>query len=776
MHCPNRTRLSAIALAAVALVAPLAAQTNETPRALIERAAYAEEHQHDLDAAEKLYASAETAARAAGDTATADAAAAARQQVLVRQGKAPAPPQPSPTLDRAMRALLARSAYVDAWTDEAQRAAADLSLYGDAVLPYALAMIDPNDSSGLLRSSGGESWDVIEPNRDFALQLLGTLDSAKARNLLDDVFRSSDPVLRRTVLNSVSEKHTELLRRAAIDPVESIRGRAVSRLLISGDTENGDAMEFNARMGNENARTWMALYQPLRTLSMLDELATQDDHGAWLSVVDTVKGSGQYACDAHTIEVLLHLMREADWASVREAAQLGLSRVIELDGRDGSIDPAVEGALLRDIERDLAVLALKATQRLDATRTVRAVTRGAANGSAVLTDAQAVAISELFGRLNNTDGAVSSEDWRAAFDALAPREVWTSRPNDVRPTCDMITSVLERRFSALPEYAAFLQWFAAMPEQARDRYRGTLLKWVESRVNWSNNAKQPTKVERSIVPVLKDLTQRELAAPKSERKYSDAFYRAYEALADVDFLATVVALAAHFGPTELSVRAGRATAGSNPARATAWIWGTLEPQLKLEKIDNWTSFEAISWLPDEEALALFRRAYAAATTKAARSALDWVLVEKIDTHAANPEMVRLYPSFAADMPSVRNSALLRFTEALYEPAIGLLGEELKSGDEVLRNTARAASEKFREQREALEEFRNWTQTSSEARVAIDELRGLLADKNRDVVIGAVRALGAVKARTALPELVKLLARDDDELKAAVQAAINRIGE
>ena len=52
---------------------------------------------------------------------------------------------------------------------------------------------------------------------------------------------------------------------------------------------------------------------------------------------------------------------------------------------------------------------------------------------------------------------------------------------------------------------------------------------------------------------------------------------------------------------------------------------------------------------------------------------------------------------------------------------------------------------------------------------------LLQSPDDGVVIGAVKALGAVRGRAALPELVRLLERDNEELHAAVYEAIERIG-
>lgn len=53
---------------------------------------------------------------------------------------------------------------------------------------------------------------------------------------------------------------------------------------------------------------------------------------------------------------------------------------------------------------------------------------------------------------------------------------------------------------------------------------------------------------------------------------------------------------------------------------------------------------------------------------------------------------------------------------------------------------------------------------------------LLDDPHREVVLGAVRGLGAIRAHSALPDLVRLLAREDEALQAAVNEAIARMAD
>jgi HEAT repeat protein len=140
-----------------------------------------------------------------------------------------------------------------------------------------------------------------------------------------------------------------------------------------------------------------------------------------------------------------------------------------------------------------------------------------------------------------------------------------------------------------------------------------------------------------------------------------------------------------------------------------------------------------------------------------------------------PTVLELYSSLPASASAARAVAIKRFGTNLYEPAIDLLGEALRDSDLSVREAAQAAFQRFREHREALEEYEAWRQASDDARETVAELVKLLASDNKDVVRGAVEALGAVKARTALPQLVALLGRDDAELKAAVTKAIAAIG-
>jgi len=136
---------------------------------------------------------------------------------------------------------------------------------------------------------------------------------------------------------------------------------------------------------------------------------------------------------------------------------------------------------------------------------------------------------------------------------------------------------------------------------------------------------------------------------------------------------------------------------------------------------------------------------------------------------------------AASTPAVFGDArsmtaiLVRFARDLHPEAIDLVRRSLTHSDHQVREAAQTAFEAFKKNREALEELEQWTRGVETKQAAVEELLKLLEHPKRDVVLGAVRALGGLKAKAALPKLVALLARDDADLSAAVNEAIARIG-
>ena len=87
-------------------------------------------------------------------------------------------------------------------------------------------------------------------------------------------------------------------------------------------------------------------------------------------------------------------------------------------------------------------------------------------------------------------------------------------------------------------------------------------------------------------------------------------------------------------------------------------------------------------------------------------------------------------------------------------------------------------ERFKAERAIADEFKAWRNEEKKAKQTISELLPLLDSSNSDVLIGAVKALAAMKARECYPKLILLLDkhRNDERLKAAVMVAIDELSK
>ena len=188
------------------------------------------------------------------------------------------------------------------------------------------------------------------------------------------------------------------------------------------------------------------------------------------------------------------------------------------------------------------------------------------------------------------------------------------------------------------------------------------------------------------------------------------------------------------------------------------------------------SMRLVRHLPEADRLGFVRDLWDRLGSEASRLALLLVLVDEVPGAEATAYLAELYPHVPADEGLLRGRALARFGYTLHEPAMPYLGEALRDSDPDVREAARKAFQAFKEQREALEEFEAWTRNGGDQRAIAAELVLLLDDPHREVVLGAVRGLGAIRAHSALPDLVRLLAREDEALQAAVNEAIARMAD
>jgi HEAT repeat protein len=183
-------------------------------------------------------------------------------------------------------------------------------------------------------------------------------------------------------------------------------------------------------------------------------------------------------------------------------------------------------------------------------------------------------------------------------------------------------------------------------------------------------------------------------------------------------------------------------------------------------------------LPAAAVVPLIERLWKDATPER-RTTLTNVLL-RYPADAPHPKTVEFLAKHFDEIANAdqRGETIYRFSQAIYEPAMDVIGAALRDPAPSVRSQARAALDSFRKQREALEEFQRWKTGDAEGRASYSELVKLLESPNMQVVAGAVRSLGAIKAKGALPAIVKVLERPGvtPDLQAAVDEAIKKIGE
>jgi HEAT repeat protein len=769
-------------LASFVLVPAFAQVPRATPRELYERAAFAEEHDHDLAAAEKGYREAADAAARGGDADLAKKAGDALARVLARQGKAAAQSgEPAQLFPQAQR-LIAEGSNMDPSAPGRQKLVEDLLVFGRALVPaLEPLLIEPTPGKIAL----GEHLASVNP--EFAARVLARLDLPEATEALGKGLESPDPLVRKAVVGQLSApRHLELLQRAASDPVPPVRDLAFEKLQNTPDPALHSLMMTGARQGAGGAVNWLGTNDGLAVLELVDEGSVEE-----AALPHYLYRQQELIWDLATVEQLVQLRRSARKESVRKSAHSCLRALLEKAVKAGPLDPALEAVVLHEIESDPTPDTISLLGYVTPQRGFETIMTLLESSQALLSDAEQSAYYEALTGIQGRNPPVGDfHQWLRAYQAAARRTAWEEVKSNVKIAPDASNSALCLKFGRPAierdtkddardtKDAELLAWFQGLGSVERERYMNLPWNWIIWRMRGRDSGKSSARIDRSMVPVIEFVL--DTAGPQDARVEA---IHALLAVGEANQFERCVDEYARSNNDEARVATfsiGASIALLDPSHAAEVLErriGSILGEVPLTA-DHRRVIEAIDWLPETEALALFRRLWTAPMGQDARSVLLLKLIETIDGPTATALLLELYPDLPVDSQGgdLRYRAINRFAAELYEPAIPLLEQALKDPSDNVRAAARGASEAFKQQRMAVEEFQSWTSASRDARDSIDELKALLADSNRDVVLGAVKALAAVKARTALPELVKLLGRDDPPLKQAVQAAIDRIGE
>ncbi len=756
----NSVLLSAL----IALGAQAPAQT--TPRALLERGALAEEHQRDFAGAQKLYEQAEAAAKAAGDAKTAAEASAAKERVLARQGKGPAASQAQDAAvqeqlrGRAVTMLFKAQNDLPSF-ENISRAAQQLVDLGPSIIDVlALSLTDST-------SADGKSKPPHVPA--VAARALALMQTPEADRALIAAYDSADPTIRKAVVDAAGDQRfLELSLRAATDPVPSIRELVATRLLSVKDPRAVEAvvvlMGSSQQEGGmrQAAASWLVRNAPKRLLQIaFDASQPQEQRAAAFGVV---RGG---ISDA----VLLDLLRRtralsAGDATTRELAVEALESV-HLQSAEATANRdelASELARVEHLDLDawavMQLAAIKPSAAMSPLLAALARRRGAAKSDDLVR--LLVAIDSM---RSATPGTVDFAAWTKV--ALACDAGWGAVAHEgwSRTVQGHIWGRIARSEPTVP-LALWGQTWSSIPESHRPAYVEAFVSRLVR--NLGRGPKERAGADaHALLAHLLTADDKDLAKPAMEQ---------LELEADPRFIADACRTHARglaYAPPYVRA-AFQAAPQDTLARLEAELMRRLQSEQPASPKDP--ALYLLTALDASAALATWERLWLAAKSESARGELlEVVLAPSWASPEVAARLVELYPALEAGRPALRKTAITRFADGLVEQALPILEREIRNPDSTVRAAAMEAAEAFRKHREAVAEFEAWRKVVTVEQSTVAELSKLLESPNRDVVIGAVKALAILRARPALPALVKLLERDDKELRAAVQAALDAIG-
>ena len=740
-----------------------------TPRAAIEQAAYVEEHERDFEKAVGLYAEAELEARKAGDEGAAIEAAAAKRRLEARiagkQDPAVTEQQSEAVVNRIGELLQSLERYSSqigsqspGWADYSSNSS-DLSVYGAAAVPWLESLLEPSPEKI------GDY--VVSMDTKLAARLLSELATGAGSEALGRALSSKDPLIRRAVADHMSaERHRALLERAATDPVPQVRSAAISKLLGLDDPALQPLVEREALRGDYKAVQWLARHASERLL----ELAGSPDVGAGivnysfklLAQAKTLPPTQRAASELlrlsrelpdvnhrnNAIEALLLLLQKP-WDGAPDSQRAFIQEQI-LNGPEDFPKPGVYSVLGQVGDMRALEFLAKEHAREEEGRTKN--TRIALSKSivSVLRGTQPrdfEALVRLYGEIPIPAGARPS---------LTNHHEWIlSRLGELTERGGIPASTLARGYDGLEGLL-------------KQSYLGVANRWLASQPPLKDldddvwNVSE-SSLDAALIPILRDLLN-------GHQSYKVMAIGGIYAAGDIDSLHEILrelTTSRYARLANIAEGAAHRFADANPRRVSELIG---------EAIRNGISPGVLRVLDAPYDLELFKSLWTTSKEADARVELLSALIGHVSGKEADALIVEHYHAIPESYARVRKNAIVRFGEHLYEPAISILGSALGDPNAGVRVQARKAFQAFKQHREALEEFAAWTLGDRQARAQINELTALLESPDSQIVIGAVKALGAVRARSALPALVRLLQREEQAVRTAVHEAIERIGQ
>ncbi|MBI5433481.1 MAG: HEAT repeat domain-containing protein [Planctomycetes bacterium] len=732
--------------------------TSATPASLVEQALYAEEHERDFARAAELFQRALDAARKTNDAALLDRAQKGIDRVAARQRGA-ALEQDDPILCAIARCLGSMRTSVGAEDAGASAAETDIQLYGAVAVPWIeKAIVGPFELCDT----------TIAANVDRCVRALARMRIPEADAALQRLLRSIDPLARRAVASHCyTEAHLAILQQALADPTPSVREAAIRRFVRSNDPKFAATLLPHARAGNDDALEWLNRNDADALVTIAtDAHADLETRARALDLVQRAK----LPQTAANVDALLAIARESSAARLAELAMNALAVQVEKGWRP--LDPSIAARIQKAL-----TAAPGAYPQPGAALTLL----GTGGGPAIAASALQLlaALDGLPERSNEPEQLarrVQTQLRQLGGDAFP----YVVKAYLELPLQGSNGTARDQMLGAYQEAVQRLAGNAPSIELARSAvgiegekfvyYASVVASVLHDR--FGRRARPDARLDPEWLPLLRRM------ADSTDDTVRSAAAIGLGALRDPSVLPELIALTKdRTGSVQERAReALRGVIVADPARARRVLEEAMSTFVQQNGKHPAELARELGLLSAADALELAERYWKESQDPQVRDALFRVVHECVDGEKGLEFLLRKLPDMAAASGYARMLAIQRFGNELYEPAIDALGDALKDPSSDVRDAARAAFAAFKAQREALAEFAAWKATTNEARATVDELVELLESPNVDVVVGAVKALGALKASAAYPKLVRLLERKEPAIKAAVQAALDKLGE
>lgn len=676
---------------------------------------------------------------------------------------------------------------------------------GSAIVPSLVKLLD---GEPIIGQNGSPR--IIQPA--IVAQLIASVEDPSADAVVEQAMRSSDPVIRSAMAGSLSlVRHRKLVDAAIASTNKAERSFALGVLCNAdkNDAAAAAALSTAAREGFSLAAYWMVKNRRTEAVAMLTDKALAAETRSSLA---RALGSSETLTTSEEIKALLSASNKGD-------------------------DPLLDSVLLNLMESALGKPAAKAELmkiRTEAETWLLARIGGTAplaSNNTIKVWAELASIASL-SKLEAIHNAGPFEDTRyssgsfypsqnlqsvrsaieaplgpsdlAALIALLPgipESLFEDRPSN-RKIESAVLPMLERQLTGTPD-AVIADAAAKLQGIRRDWLVETYL--VRSSPSAAPDATMPPRLLEIVSSLLESsgvvendenrgVTRSEsglnvvvTATGKVSRRASAIRIGLNLLRTDrvgendpqaAEHLARIVKFIVRQGPVSDFGRRAMEALNLNARRShRETIRGLLQPKIEAASDDAKGNLEMayLSALDLSDRMPLLKALLARPrSTERTTALLQHVLSSD---HPDSCAILAAEWGSKDGLPSasLRRDAVAKFETQLYLPALPLLRSALTDSEEAVRSAAQRAFKTFKANREALEELDQWKRGDAEKSDAITELTALLDSKKPEVVIGAVRSLGALKAKAVLPKLVRLLERDEPELKAAVNEAITKIG-